>query len=428
MSNKLNPFEEQLKKAANSHEVPYDAKQWEALEKKLDASSPVGSSFAKWGMAAVAALVIGFGIYQYSDKPSNSPISEQIKLNNTEEQNKVTPELKLKTENQNVNQGNQGLAVKPESELIKIGDSKTKQHNAQDVNQQVVKPVEEFNQDRIVTETKPEKTEVKELTEVTNEKNRVDTKPLPIIVIEKTTLCAGVEFHATVTPETNDMLFWDLGNGEIIESNELNYTYFESGEFSISVSLSKGGESSEKQKMLINPKPDAAFTIKENLERGMIPVVYFASETGGEKAYMWQLSDGFSMNGEGLSHTFRKKGDYEVSLRVVNKYGCFWTNYQPYHVSRDFNLLAPNSFSPNGDGINETWFPKALTTGYYNFDLKIYDRLGNVVFETKDPEAVFNGHVNGNTSANGEAFIWRASVVDPGGLRQEFSGTFVSYY
>ena len=185
---------------------------------------------------------------------------------------------------------------------------------------------------------------------------------------------------------------------------------------------------SESVNLVVNPRPDASFEPKENLERGMVPVVYLASNTGGELAYSWNLGDGTMLSGEGVSHTFTKAGDYEISLRVVNKYGCQWTNYRRYTQEKEFNLLAPNSFSPNGDGVNDVWYPVALTSGYFSYQLSVYDRNSNLVFESTDPQKQFDGRVDGTIAPSGEIFIWKASTLDNNGVRQAFGGTVITMY
>ena len=72
-----------------------------------------------------------------------------------------------------------------------------------------------------------------------------------------------------------------------------------------------------------------------------------------------------------------------------------------YHV--------PNSFSPNHDGINETWKPIIETYGDYS--LKIIDRWGRIVFETTDTQGEWDGLYKGSEAAQGK-FVYRVRFVD----------------
>ena len=95
---------------------------------------------------------------------------------------------------------------------------------------------------------------------------------------------------------------------------------------------------------------------------------------------------------------------------------------------KSFNLLAPNSFSPNGDGTNDTWIPVALTSGYYNFELRVYDRNNNLIFESRDVESKFDGKPFGQLAPSGEVFLWKVITTDPNGIVQEFGGSVISIY
>lgn len=68
----------------------------------------------------------------------------------------------------------------------------------------------------------------------------------------------------------------------------------------------------------------------------------------------------------------------------------------------DHSNLLPNSFSPNGDGINDLFIINYL---YDKFEFKIYDRWGLLQFETNDPNTFWNGKaLNGVDAVEGTYF------------------------
>lgn len=424
MSNKLNPFEEQLRKAAENHEVPYDASQWDKLERQLNQSGGAQSSSMKWGLSAVAVMVIGLGVYFYQDTTPEAAQQSEVLV----ESKSVFTEQVVKDEKETIDISNEIEAPKTEEEIQNdeekgSDDSSSKQKTLASTTVKEVEPIEEKES---VTET-AEETEnsiaVEESTE--DQKSTVD---VPQVLLAKETICAGVELTGTLDGLESEDIIWHLGNGETFEGSELKYTYLTDGDYEIKAYIPSLNQYAKSAHVTVHPKPDAQFSYIENIERGAIPVVYFSANTGGEKYYSWDLGDGHKVRAEGVAHTFRKQKDYEVSLRVMNKYGCFWTSYQRYTNEKEYNLLAPNSFSPNSDGTNDQWFPKSLTTGYYNFELVVYDRNHKEVFRTSDPNVQFDGRVNGTIAPSGEMFIWKADVVDPSGIRQEFGGTIISIY
>ncbi|MFT4755176.1 MAG: hypothetical protein ACI85Q_002742, partial [Salibacteraceae bacterium] len=63
MPNKLNSFEEQLKKAAEGHSVSYDANQWAKMEQKLNLTSEALPRWVKLGIASMVLCVVGYGVF-----------------------------------------------------------------------------------------------------------------------------------------------------------------------------------------------------------------------------------------------------------------------------------------------------------------------------------------------------------------------------
>ena len=65
-------------------------------------------------------------------------------------------------------------------------------------------------------------------------------------------------------------------------------------------------------------------------------------------------------------------------------------------------LFIPDAFSPNGDGINDTF--RVNATGIFNYSLKVYNRWGELVYESNNPEAGWDGTYKGEESPTGVYF------------------------
>ncbi|MBN8702706.1 MAG: gliding motility-associated C-terminal domain-containing protein [Bacteroidetes bacterium] len=72
-------------------------------------------------------------------------------------------------------------------------------------------------------------------------------------------------------------------------------------------------------------------------------------------------------------------------------------------------LLIPNVFSPNNDGVND--FYTLTTVGYSNFNLKIFNRWGVLVFESVDTTKHWDGKINGTEASDG-TYYYILSVTD----------------
>lgn len=418
MGNKLNPFEEEIKKAADNYQAPYSPAAWEKLSHELDITSS-GNAIYKWGLSAIAVVAISLGGYFYlSNQTPSVEIAETefVSENNIESKSPIVVIEESNNPISDVENESESVSEPIEEESIVVSDQGNKKEEL------VTEPVVEK-----VIEAKSEKKEVVSK----KEKEVVPTKEfvMPEIIIDNMTLCTYVDVMTSLSTSIHENIVWDMGNGETVEGSEPSFQYTESGVYTVQAMLaSDHSVKSNKLEVTVNPKPDATFTIYPNLERGVVPVVYFSANEGGEKYYQWNLGDGTSFSGEGTSHTYTKANDYEISLRVMNKYGCFQSSYQSHTIDKDYNLLATNGFSPDGDALNDDWMPFALTTGYYNFELVVFDRNQKQIFTTSDPDNKFTGLVNGSVAPSGEMFLWKAYVVDPTGTKHQYGGTIILIY
>ena len=425
MGNKLNPFEEQLKQAANSFESPYDASAWSRLEKELDQVSGVSgkSSIAKWISAAVVVVSVGVGGFymsQSTDKET-TPI-EFAEVNTIDESNTEEPEVSAVVASYpeiDVEVEAEPKSVKTEQPLL---TNKEEHVVVEDV---ISTKTEEGNE--IVAKEKPTQNTTKNTHNESPKVDRVITKEVivPVILSDQTIICVGEEVNLELKELTGNMLVWTITNGTSIESESLEYKFTEEGRYSIYATDLETGKKSNKIEIVVNPLPDASFTMNESLQRGAVPVVDFSINALNEKNYQWSLGDGFKAQGENTSRTYRKAKDYEVSLIVTNKYGCTKESEKNYRNNTEYNLLAPTAFSPNLAGDNDYWFPRALASGYYKFELKVFNRSNHEVFSSKDPQDSWDGLVNGSKAKPGEFFIWKAFVTDPNGISEQYTGTIL---
>jgi gliding motility-associated-like protein len=104
---------------------------------------------------------------------------------------------------------------------------------------------------------------------------------------------------------------------------------------------------------------------------------------------------------------------------VTNDWGCADTVIKTIIVDSDYKLFVPNAFTPNGDGLNDTFQPKGR--GLAKYTLSIYDRWGTKVFQTSDFETGWDGGVYGKNSSD-DTFVWKINGVDVKGRVKELSG------
>lgn len=117
------------------------------------------------------------------------------------------------------------------------------------------------------------------------------------------------------------------------------------------------------------------------------------------------------------------EGQYPVTLAVETELGCVDTITLNFNVVNDILFYAPNAFTPDGDEFNQVWKPEILGIDIYQFDLYIFNRWGQVVWENHDPSVGWDGTFNGKIVQDG-MYVWRARVSTPyNDDKHEFSGS-----
>lgn len=77
-------------------------------------------------------------------------------------------------------------------------------------------------------------------------------------------------------------------------------------------------------------------------------------------------------------------------------------------VMKKIKVHIPNAFSPDGDGINDNF--KIVAEGIESFQLKVFNRWGEVVFESNDIKNQWDGTFKGKLSQN-DAYVYVVDVT-----------------
>jgi gliding motility-associated-like protein len=131
------------------------------------------------------------------------------------------------------------------------------------------------------------------------------------------------------------------------------------------------------------------------------PRIWFGNTSTGAETYWWDIAGLMTTNDPSPSFEFsnREPGQYEVCMVAWNQNLCADTICQTVIIDDVLFVYVPNSFSPDGDDINETWGMSTNIDAITSFDLKVFDRWGQVVFQTDDYKNFWNGAANNNGKA-----------------------------
>ncbi len=203
---------------------------------------------------------------------------------------------------------------------------------------------------------------------------------------------------------------WEFGNGDISNVFEPLYIYKLSGSYDISlkVTSAQGCINSLKKpaffKVIEHPK--AAYTVNPDMPDYLNPDATFSNQSKDFDAFEWDFGDNAKdiINGS-PTHKYADTGYYRTRLIVSNYLGCKDTASKVVRVKDVYRLFFPNAISDNNDYINDSFVVKGRGILYY--ELKIYNRWGEKVYDGNSESKPFNGH-----DPKGDALIKGTYIID----------------
>ncbi len=220
---------------------------------------------------------------------------------------------------------------------------------------------------------------------------------------------------------------WEFGDGGTSNAISPIHLYENEGTYTVDVSIVSpiGCETAETFPGLINmrPAPTAGFSFTPDEPSNILPTVNFFDDSQNASGWQWQIGDLATSTNRNPTYTFRDTGTYEIVQVVTHPSGCTDTLVQILDVKPEVRYYLPNAFTPNGDSVNDTFKGVGLMVGATNFRMGIWNRWGELIFETEDPDESWNGKKfnNGKDSPNG-VYVVVVNYNTPRGERIELKG------
>jgi gliding motility-associated-like protein len=138
------------------------------------------------------------------------------------------------------------------------------------------------------------------------------------------------------------------------------------------------------------------------------------SQAGIASIY-WSLGDGYISIDSMPVQQYFTEGQYDITLTVVDSNGCVSTITKEKYLKVEKPLIMniPNAFSPNGDGIND--FFQLSHLYLQSLKIIIFDRWGNQVFESINPDFRWDGSLQGNPLPEG-VYVYEVTGFDKEGI------------
>ncbi|HTF05523.1 MAG TPA: gliding motility-associated C-terminal domain-containing protein, partial [Bacteroidia bacterium] len=165
------------------------------------------------------------------------------------------------------------------------------------------------------------------------------------------------------------------------------------------------------------PNPTAAFTVDEDHVSLWEPAVCAVDQSTNAVTWAYDFADPNNpgiVNGQNPCHLYSDTGTYCIQLVVASVDGCLDTAVVCIEVFEEpGTVYIPNTFTPNGSGLNDYFLPVGVGISSDNYHFMIFNRWGELIWETYTWGEGWNGVPKGATAiAQIDTYVWKISCRD----------------
>ncbi len=137
--------------------------------------------------------------------------------------------------------------------------------------------------------------------------------------------------------------------------------------------------------------------------------------------YRWSPENGTCNNPNINNPVITPKDSVTLyQVYVMNHWGCIDTAEVKVYVDQDVDQFVPTAFTPNGDGKNDIF--RIIKMRFQKLvDFRVYNRWGDCVFQTANPEMGWDGTYKGQRSDMG-TYVYEIIVALPDGVNKVYKG------
>ena len=222
---------------------------------------------------------------------------------------------------------------------------------------------------------------------------------------------------------------WDFGDGGRSALPNPSYVFNNPGTWFVSLTAYSASNeiSVYSDSIKVNPGPEARFIMEIQEIRGDGHSVSFYNHSSGADSYHWDFGDGASSQLKDPDHFFSQKTRSGVKLLATTNAGCVDSSIidNPFTPGEPM-LLFPTAFSPSTAGpssgrysntstVNDVFHPN-VTEAPEEYELKIYNRSGILLFESRDILVGWDGYYHEELVPRG-VYVWKAEARFPDGRK-----------
>jgi gliding motility-associated-like protein len=208
---------------------------------------------------------------------------------------------------------------------------------------------------------------------------------------------------------------WDFGNGfSTNQGNPADYVYTQAGTYTrrLVVVAPNGCRDTFSSQHTALAVPTANFSYAPNPLNTFNPLVQFTDLSQLASGWEWAFGKGripANSYQQNPAYNYQDTGVFRVELVAIHQNGCRDTAVQLLDIVPKFTYFLPNAFTPNLDGLNDGFRGQGIFTYIQAFNMQIFNRWGELIFETNNPYEAWNGRKD-NTGQMSPAGVYVVQV------------------
>jgi gliding motility-associated-like protein len=214
------------------------------------------------------------------------------------------------------------------------------------------------------------------------------------------------------TPGGSIDCIWQIDGTTFDNCGPFSYTFNSDGYYDITLTTTSpnGCEASVTvdDAIYVAPMPVADFLFSPVELTELNPHVNFHNTSINSSAWIWDFGDGSLSSLQDPMHDYpQAPGTYNVMLIAISPYNCIDTVMHTVVINEEVIYYVPNAFTPDGDNYNQDFKP-IFTSGFdpYDYHLTIFNRWGEILFESYDAKYGWDGTYAGEICADG-SYVWK---------------------
>lgn len=231
--------------------------------------------------------------------------------------------------------------------------------------------------------------------------------PLPVIRINKNIFCVNDTVKLQADAVAGLTYNWTGPNGFHSDSSTAVVPVTGNGVAGTYRLVTHSFTCNSDTAMVDLPEPQVTPVVAFHTDPAVVSAVYgpvtvrFINDTFNADGFLWDFGDGTTSVLKNPVHTYDRKGAFNVRLTASRNNACAVSaaKYGLVVIQNNSYIFIPNTFTPNGDGINDLF--NVTITNLKAYNIRIYTRWGQLVFEGRDILNSWDGMFNGKRMSFG---------------------------